>query len=168
MGGARIDYVKGSGSAIAGQVIISNGKEIASFTAAEDIPIGVIVGRNPLGQIFLARNKTEAEQRTVGISILDGEAGSYDTNFHKSNKGKLIPILIHSGGWVHCETPIDIGKSPFIRFKKGPGGTQLGTVRNDADNSGGEDTAAVNKQFIIRDMSADGKSALVIIQKYLT
>jgi len=160
--GARNNYIQTANSAIAGQLGNSNLTENLSFKALVHTPIGIIVCINQAGEVFPPSQEAYVG-KCVGNTFEDGRAGDYATNQTVDNTGQQIGVNVFGGSWIIAENSIGIGTTPYIRFKPNVNNVQIGAVRNDEDNdSDGNKTAVQNVNFVVRAMSADGKSAYIV------
>lgn len=160
MGGARIDFIQKTNSARPGQLNGSELSENISAIAAAHCDVGIMIAINSDGEL-LPPSTSALVDSVIGMSIEDYEAGDYSANLIVNNQGKPVALNVFGGAWVQAEDVIGIGKSPYIRFTTGAGGTVIGAVRSDADTT----TAKQNTNFTVRRMSADKKAALVIPAK---
>jgi hypothetical protein len=117
-----------------GQIASVGDPPVGYMTAAAQ-PAGVFVCEGTTAQTCKVPTTADEVLQALGVAVWSAsELPPTDTTTNDYDTATVIPVLAHGEVWVVCEEAMAVTEDVYVRRAAGTG-TQLGAVRDDADNA---------------------------------
>ena len=171
--GLAFDVTAAAGTATT--IVITADVEGAQFTCTVTATILTVAlttphsGSIPFG-LVVAQATDDAECRLpvvtgdimLGVSVLDQtEVNQIRTGINEYQIGSTVGIASQGRIWVTVEDAVSAGGAVYVRFATGSGGSQLGSLRSDADTA----TAVLLAGAVFATSASAGELAILNINR---